>query len=110
MSERSPVQLPLVSSTFSSPVRCCCWLAACALAALPCAASTPCCLQPTLTTVPTTGARRPADGIGAVVLSRVLAKRSGKTRVRDKLANCKSMNHESARIKLHVPLVLLGVK
>jgi len=26
-------------------------------------------LQPTLTTVPTTGARRPADGIGAVVLS-----------------------------------------
>jgi len=26
-------------------------------------------LQPTLTTVPTTGARRPADGIDAVVLS-----------------------------------------
>jgi len=74
-------------------------------------ASTPCWLQLTLTTVPTTGARRPADGIGAVVLSWVLARQSGKTRVWDKLANCKSPNHESARIKLHVVLVLLlGVK
>ena len=69
MSERSPVQLPLVSSTLASPVVVVAGLLIVPLATLPCAASTPCCLQLTLTTVPTTGARLPADGIGAVVLS-----------------------------------------
>jgi len=57
-----------VSSTLASPVVVA-GLLIVPLATLPCAASTPCCLQLTLTTVLTTGARRPADGIGAVVLS-----------------------------------------
>jgi len=58
-----------VSSTLASPVVVVAGLLIVPLATLPCAASTPCCLQLTLTTVLTTGARRPADGIGAVVLS-----------------------------------------
>ena len=68
MSERSPVQLPLVSSTLASPVVVVAGLLIVPLATLPCAASTPCCLQLTLTTVPTTGAQgRPAKYVGPVL-------------------------------------------